>query len=204
MDGLALHLNIALTRVQFQMNIRNELLETIKNDYPLAFQMGVIAGKVVEKYDNIKINENEIGYIALHFGAAISRNGIKETLRSKKIIIVCSSGLGMSVLLKAKIEEYFHNRLNIVKILPGYEVTEDVIADVDFVLTTIPLKNIQSDKIIRINRMLQKEDIAEIENRIFKDVAVEIEEITTFFSEDNFYLDKDFATKQECIEFLTD
>lgn len=204
MDGLALHLNIALTRVQFQMNIRNELLETIKNDYPLAFQMGVIAGKVVEKYDNIKINENEIGYIALHFGAAISRNGIKETLRSKKIIIVCSSGLGMSVLLKAKIEEYFHNRLNIVKILPGYEVTEDVIADVDFVLTTIPLKNIQSDKIIRINRMLQKEDIAEIENRIFKDVAVEIEEITTFFSEDNFYLDKDFATKKECIEFLTD
>lgn len=29
-DGLTLHLNIALTRIQFQMNIRNELLETIK------------------------------------------------------------------------------------------------------------------------------------------------------------------------------
>lgn len=42
-DGLTLHLNIALARIHFQMNIRNELLETIKNDYPLAFQMGVIA-----------------------------------------------------------------------------------------------------------------------------------------------------------------
>lgn len=203
LDGLTLHLNIALTRVHFQMNIRNELLETIKNDYPLAFQMGVIAGKVVEKYDNIKINENEIGYIALHFGAAISRNGIKETLRSKKIIIVCSSGLGMSVLLKAKIEEYFHNRLNIVKILPGYEVTNKIIEDVDFVLTTIPLKNIKSDKIIRINRMLQKEDIDKIERRIFKEPVVDKKEITMFFAEDNFYINKDFKTKEECINFLT-
>lgn len=203
LDGLTLHLNIALTRVHFQMNIRNELLETIKNDYPLAFQMGVIAGKVVEKYDKIKINENEIGYIALHFGAAISRNGIKETLQSKKIIIVCSSGLGMSVLLKAKIEEYFHNRINIVKILPGYEVTDEIVENVDFVLTTIPLKNIKSDKIIRINRMLQKEDIEEIENRIFKKAIINKKEITRFFTEDNFYVNKDFNSKEQCINFLT-
>lgn len=123
-DGLTLHLNIALARIQFQMNIRNELLETIKNDYPLAFQMGVIAGKILEQYDNVKINENEIGYIALHFGAALSRNGIKENIKAKNIIIVCASGLGISMLLKAKIEEYFNNRLNIIKILPEYEITK--------------------------------------------------------------------------------
>ena len=163
-DGLTLHLNIALTRIQFQMNIRNELLETIKNDYPLAFQMGVIAGKIVEQYDNIKINENEIGYIALHFGAALSRNGIKENIKAKNIIIVCSSGLGISVLLKAKVEEYFHNRLNVVKVLPGYEVNEKTLENIDYILSTVPLKNIASDKIIKINRMLQKEDVENIEN----------------------------------------
>lgn len=203
-DGLTLHLNIALTRIQFQMNIRNELLETIKNDYPLAFQMGVIAGKVVEKYDNVRINENEIGYIALHFGAAISRNGIKENIQAKNIIVVCSSGLGISVLLKAKIEEYFHNRLNIVKVLPSYEVNEEVLENVDYILSTVPLKNVQSDKIIRINRMLQKEDVENIENRIFNKKISDLAEITTFFNKDNFYIDKDFDTKEECINFLAD
>ena len=161
-DGLTLHLNIALTRIQFQMNIRNELLETIKNDYPLAFQMGVIAGKIVEQYDNIKINENEIGYIALHFGAALSRNGIKENIQAKNIIIVCASGLGISMLLKAKIEEYFNNRLNIIKILPEYEITKKIIDKVDFILTTVPIRDFSSEKVIKINRILQKEDI---ENR---------------------------------------
>lgn len=203
-DGLTLHLNIALTRIQFQMNIRNELLETIKNDYPLAFQMGVIAGKIVEQYDNIKINENEIGYIALHFGAALSRNGIKENIQAENIIIVCSSGLGISVLLKAKVEEHFHNRLNVIKVLPGYEVDEKILENVDYVLSTVPLKNVSSDKIIRINRMLQKEDVENIENRIFHKTDTDLIEITTFFNKDNFYIDKDFETKEECINFLAD
>lgn len=203
-DGLTLHLNIALTRIQFQMNIRNELLETIKNDYPLAFQMGVIAGKIVEQYDNIKINENEIGYIALHFGAALSRNGIKENIQAKNIIIVCSSGLGISVLLKAKVEEYFHNRLNVIKVMPSYEINNQILDNVDYILSTVPLKNVKSDKIIKINRMLQKEDVENIENKIFHKETTELLEITTFFNKDNFYIGKNFETKEECINFLAD
>lgn len=203
-NGLTLHLNIALNRIKFQMHIDNELLETIKSDYPLAFQMGVIAGKVVEDKDNIIINENEIGYIALHFGAALSRNNIKEKVEVKNVIIVCSSGLGMSVLLKAKIEEYFHNRLNIVKILPGYEVTKKLIDNVDYILTTVPLKNIKSDKIIEINRILRKSDIDKIESKIFKKPLISIREILRFFDKNNFYINENFKTKSECINFLTD
>ena len=202
-DGLALHLNIALTRIQFQMNITNELLETIKNDYPLAFQMGVIAGKVVEKHDHIKINENEIGYIALHFGAALSRNNITKSIHTKNIIVVCSSGLSIAILLKAKIREYFNNRLNITKILPGYEVTPQILDDIDFVLTTVPLKNIKSDKIIHINHMLGKDDIKIIEEKILKDSEEDFNKFIKFFNKDNFYINKEFNTKEECIEFLT-
>lgn len=202
-DGLTLHLNIALARIHFQMNIRNELLEMIKNDYPLAFQMGVIAGKILEQYDNVKINENEIGYIALHFGAALSRNGIKENIQAKNIIIVCASGLGISMLLKAKIEEYFNNRLNIIKILPEYEITKKIIDKVDFILTTVPIRDFSSEKVIKINRILQKDDIELIENKIFNKNRNFIKEFSDLFGRDNFYINKKFKTKTECLEFLT-
>ena len=185
------------------MNIRNELLEMIKNDYPLAFQMGVIAGKILEQYDNVKINENEIGYIALHFGAALSRNGIKENIQAKNIIIVCASGLGISMLLKAKIEEYFNNRLNIIKILPEYEITKKIIDKVDFILTTVPIRDFSSEKVIKINRILQKDDIELIENKIFNKNRNFIKEFSDLFSRDNFYINKKFKTKTECLEFLT-
>lgn len=153
-DGLALHLYIALTRIRFQMNIRNELLETIKNDYPLAFQMGVIAGKVIERMDQIKVSENEIGYIALHFGAAMGRRVVQKDLAIKRAVIVCSAGLGMSILLKAKIAEHFHHQVTIVKTIPGYEVNESLLSEVDFILTTVPLDPMKSDKIIRIHNIL--------------------------------------------------
>lgn len=77
-------------------------------------------------------------------------------------------------------EEHFHNRLNVIKVLSGYEVDEKILENVDYVLSTVPLKNVSSDKIIRINRMLQKEDVENIENRIFHKTDTDLIEITTF------------------------
>ena len=51
--------------------------------------------------------------------------------------------------------------------------------------------------------MLQKEDVENIENKIFHKKDTDLMEITTFFNKDNFYIDKDFETKEECINFLS-
>lgn len=205
-DGLALHLNIAINRIQFHMNIRNELLNTIKNDYPLAFQMGIIASKVVKSYIKIAVNENEIGYIALHFGAALSRKGIDEKKKHtiKKVIIACAAGLSIAVLLKAKIKEYFHNRLDIADIIPAYSVTPNHLEKIDYVFTTVPIKNIKSKKIIKINNILQQEDINKIESIVFNNKIVNKTYLKKFFQPKNFFTNKDFYNKDDCIKFLTE
>ncbi|WP_347836278.1 PRD domain-containing protein [Gracilibacillus sp. JCM 18860] len=50
------------------MNIRNPMLEDIKNNYPLAFEAGIIASMAIEEESSTKIDENEVGYLALHIG----------------------------------------------------------------------------------------------------------------------------------------
>ena len=62
-----------LTRLTYQMNIRNPYLKNIKIKYPLAFEAGVIAAKVVESKTGFQIGEHEIGFLALHIGAALER-----------------------------------------------------------------------------------------------------------------------------------
>ncbi len=203
-DGLTLHLNIAINRIQFHMNIRNELLETIKNDYPLAFQMGIIASEVVKSIGHLVVNENEIGYIALHFGAALSRMGIEEkSSPAKRVVIACDVGLSIAVLLKAKLREHFRSRLNILKVVPAYDINEDIIAKVDYVFATVPIENIKSDKIITINSILQDEDINEIEKVVFGNVSLNKSSLKDFLAKDDFFIDKGFDNKEECIEFLT-
>lgn len=203
-DGLALHLYIALTRIRFQMNIRNELLETIKNDYPLAFQMGVIAGKVIAHMDQLKVSENEIGYIALHFGAAMGRRVVQKELTIKRGAIVCSAGLGMSILLKAKIAEHFHNQVVIVRTIPGYEVNESLLSEVDFILTTVPLDHMNADKVIRIHNILTQEDIEKIERLVCPKEKISRACLESFFPVDCFYVGQTFQDKKTCLEFLTD
>lgn len=71
--GLALHVKPAISRNRYGMNLRNPMLAAIKEHYPLAFEAGIIAGMVIKEQTDIDIHENEIGYLALHFGAAIER-----------------------------------------------------------------------------------------------------------------------------------
>lgn len=201
--GLILHLEIALTRIKFNMNIRNEVLEVIKNEYPLAFQIAVIASSVIEKIEAVNVDENEIGYIAIHFGAALSRKGIKNDVNFKRAIIVCATGIGTAILIKTKIEEHFKNRIKVIKTMPGYEIDESIIASVDMILTTIPIQHMQSEKIIHVTHLLNKNEIETIESRIFGQVMGSELAYGEFFREDCFYKEKALKTKQEVLEFLT-
>ena len=87
-NGLAMHLSAALQRMRFDMNIRNEFLDSIKNMYPLAFELAVIAGEIIEENFQFRTQENEIGFLAMHFGAALERKGLNEKKPRKKAIIV--------------------------------------------------------------------------------------------------------------------
>src|SRR5699024_10728226 len=79
------------------MNIRNPMLADIKKNYPLAFEAGIIASLAIEKHTGTKIDENEVGYLALHIGAAIERRKLKSG--PKRCLIVCASGLGTAQLI---------------------------------------------------------------------------------------------------------
>lgn len=92
-NGLAMHLSAALQRMRFDMNIRNEFLDSIKNMYPLAFELAVIAGEIIEENFQFRTQENEIGFLAMHFGAALERKGLNEKKPRKKAIIVCYAGV---------------------------------------------------------------------------------------------------------------
>ena len=63
----------AINRFRYGMNLRNPMLDSIKANYPVAFEAGVIAGMVLKEEMGLEIHENEIGYLALHIGAAMER-----------------------------------------------------------------------------------------------------------------------------------
>ena len=71
--SLSLHLQPMMNRLKYGMYIQNPLLEQIKTENPLAFEISVLTANIIAKNYQVDVSENEIGYIALHFALAIER-----------------------------------------------------------------------------------------------------------------------------------
>lgn len=203
MAGLMLHLRVALMRLKFNMNIRNEFLEYMKSIYPFAFEIAVLAGKYIEMIFDIKTKENELGFLAMHFGAALERKGISEQNGERKdVIIVCAAGAATATLLKECIRKRFGNKLRIVKVCALYEISQEIIDSVDFVLTTVPIYGFQSEKIKEINVFLTNKDVSSIQSLIVGD-KLNRPDYTALFKEELFFAGLNIKTKSEVLDFLT-
>ncbi|MFQ7174513.1 MAG: PRD domain-containing protein [Thomasclavelia ramosa] len=70
---LFLHFKSILNTKSFALNKRNPLLNTIKTNFPLAFDITLTCtAKIFNKPPYI-LTEDEVGYVSLHIGAAIER-----------------------------------------------------------------------------------------------------------------------------------
>lgn len=201
-NGLAMHLSAALQRMRFDMNIRNEFLDSIKNMYPLAFELAVIAGEIIEENFQFRTQENEIGFLAMHFGAALERKGLNEKKPRKKAIIVCYAGVATAMLIKEKIEQNFGHKIEVIKTCSQQEVSQELIDQVDLVLTTAELSEFKSDKIKKINLFLDETDIQFIGNILKEDQKGEID-YRKIFRKELFFYDVEFKNKEEILEHMT-
>lgn len=194
--GIAIHLKPAIHRYRHGMNIRNPVLEAIKENYPIAFEAGVIAGKVIEQELNIKIDENEIGYIALHFGAAIERTKLET--KPKRCLIVCTTGLGSSQLLFYKLRAKFGNKISIIGTTELHNL-EQYGSDVDLIISTVSLPNDLDIPYVMVSTVLGEQDINLIEKQLdhySKDV------VKKYLNPAHIFLNQNFQTPEEVIRFI--
>jgi len=156
---LVLHLRPTIMRMKYGLRLTNPILERIKQEYTSLFGAAWACSSIFENKLGIAINEDEVGYLALHL--ALSVDNIKLNI---KTIVVCSSGLGTSQLVASKIVKRFNN-LEVTHILPYNLLNKKLIYEADLIVTTI--KNVgHVEKAVYISTLVNDKDIENIENFI--------------------------------------
>ncbi|WP_066501207.1 BglG family transcription antiterminator [Abyssisolibacter fermentans] len=150
--GLVLHLRAAINRMKYGLSIRNPLLKDIKKNYPSIFGAAWASSVLFEKYFGIKVTEEEIGYIAIHIGAALER--LNEKTRA---VIVCSSGIGTAQLVAVRLEREIRG-LEIVDITSVHDIKNIKTNDFDLIISTLPFEYL-SKPVIQINPIINKDDL---------------------------------------------
>lgn len=155
--------NLSIKVIKNLSNYLNFSLDEVKLKYSGSF------GKLSKIIDSInqelafetKIDDSEIGYITLYF-----EKYYLEITTNKRVLLVCSTGIGTSELLKVRIQQKAPN-LNIIGTMSNRQArkSQDYIAgNTDLILTTIdtPIEEIGNIPIMIISPLLTENDVQKI------------------------------------------
>ncbi|MFC3419345.1 BglG family transcription antiterminator [Salinicoccus hispanicus] len=201
--GLSIHLNVAFNRIQFKTQVQNDSLNTIKSDYPVAFELAIIASKEIKKLLKLELGESEIGYIAIHFGVALEKFNYLNNKKIKKIIVLCGSGIATSTLIREKIKSHLNDYITDIQTISLGDFDAALIKQTDLILTTIPLQ-IQSSKIMRINTVLSNIELSNIRKYFEESNSKDKKNIREFFDKKLFLKNVEKPTKDEALNYITD
>lgn len=151
-----------LSRLRLGIQIENNLLNEVILEYRETFMK---LKKIIERINqelvfDTKINEAEIGYITLYFEKyKVNRSN------KKNLLLVCSTGVGTSELLKVRVQQNFPN-LNIIATMSQRQLKNNqdfVKENIDLIFSTlkVPL-NIDSIPTLTISPLLNGQDIQKI------------------------------------------
>lgn len=144
-QSLTAHLKPALIRLEYGLPIYNPMLKEIKENFTEIFNITKQASRVIESTYHHAMNDDEIGYLALHFAAGIER--YKTThLRPIQVGVICSSGIGLSSLLIARIKRIVDYNVHLVPLS---------ITDIENTLYVTPLLN-QNDVVSILKAIEEK------------------------------------------------
>lgn len=167
MQGLLAHLQPTIVRLVHGMSIQNPVLEDIKENYSDIYARCRQVARVLENKVGKKVPEEEIGFLAVHFGAALVRlEGRKEQIRRVQVAVVCSSGIGLSRLMAAKLDKVFRDRLEMTT-YGKHDITPAVEEKIDFIISSLQLEDVHVP-VVYVNPLLSETDIGEIRCLIYQ------------------------------------
>lgn len=134
--GLMMHLEPALIRIRNDMNIYNPLLDEIRKEYPDIYVLCKEAAKIMQQQTGCEVPDSEVGFLTMHFGAAIEK--IRECriiTRNVEIGVICASGFGVARLMMTKLENNLSRNVRI-RTYGRDEVTPYIKGRTDFFVTS--------------------------------------------------------------------
>lgn len=149
--GLALHLRPALNRLKGGMTLRNPILDDLKHMYPSMMGVAWLAAGILEEETGVSVDEDEVGYLAMHLGAAIERAKSR-----RRVLVVCGSGVGTAQLVASRLRTNFPD-LDIVGVVPSL-VMKGQDAGADLIIATVPVTS-ASVPVVRVHPLVREEDL---------------------------------------------
>lgn len=134
---LLLHLQPAYYRLKFQIEWINPLRTDIKQSYSDVYEITKKSLEPLEDLLGETIPEDEIAYVTILFGGYLSRKN-NTLVERKKLLIVCSKGVGTSRMIERQLSQLLGERVEILEPISIREFEKGLYTP-DFIVSTLPI-----------------------------------------------------------------
>lgn len=180
--SLMTHFVVMDIRLRYDLKMRNPLINSIKQNYQLAFIISQSCNEVIKKYYGKYLDDDELGYITLHLELAMERTGRGK--KKSNVLIVCSTGQGTAQLLKYEYSKKFKEYINKIYTLDPTNLEKFNFDLVDYIFSTIEVDVPTNKPVILVNPILEKRDVEKITSFMMKESKTDC-----FFNEKLFFID---------------
>lgn len=194
--ALAIHFGPLINRIKYGFDMKNPILEDIK-DNKVPYLIATIAANTINEKYKTKLSEDEIGYLALHIMAAINNNNLNK----KKILIVCGSGNSSAQIMKAQLNRQFKNNIEEIVITDLRNLKNINPNNYDLVISSVELDKCCDIPVVYVDIIFSKIDLENIKIA-FDDTR--LAKIYDIFSNSVFIKAKKFKNKLEVLRFIAE
>ena len=194
--SLAIHLGPLINRIKYGFNMKNPILDDIKEN-KIPYLLATIGANVINEKYQTKLSEDEIGYIALHIMAAMNSN----TINTKNILIICGSGNSSAQIMKAQLNRQFKNNINEIKTTDLRSLDQINMKNYDLIISSVKLDNVYDLPIVYVDIIFSKVDLDNIKIA-FEDNR--LKKIYDIFANSVFIKTDKFKNKLEVLKFIAE
>ncbi|WP_053218354.1 BglG family transcription antiterminator [Virgibacillus senegalensis] len=187
--NLHLHLKPAYYRIKYGIDMGELPYDSVEDNFPEIYQLTKKVVHHFERFVGKKIDQSEIAYIAIHFSGWLHKEGLSIQTR-RKMLIVCTNGLGTSRLLQSQLEGLF-SEVDITGIVSLREYREMELA-VEFIVSTVPLPD-RGIPVCLVNPLLDNKEKEKL-----------LKQVNALFTENNGYQPYSVDTLMDIVKRYAD
>lgn len=155
--ALLSHLPPMIYRLRHKIDVKNPLLEEIRNQYIVLFSLTWYVSIALEQEYDVVLNDNEISFLFIYFQVSIER---RYQHQFKNIIVVCPYGLATSELVFTRVRQvipYIDN----ISIMTTEELRLSDLKNIDYIISTVKL-DISEPEVVYVSPLMTDADIQKV------------------------------------------
>ena len=196
--ALELHCTPMIVRIKYDMQMKNQLVYYIRQSYPQGFDIATYFASFLQKKFHKKIEDEEIGFLAIHLYKALV--DLQNSTGTRKVLVISSLRRSENALIRQTLYKWFGDQIAELFFLPPSLMNESYLERYDTFLTTEKGQYYEMGLAFYINPFPDQHDYLNL--KLAMDGFKSINDILQIFHPDLFHIFRGETDKQEILHTL--